>query len=562
MNHANLLDCTLRDGAYLIDKRFGTDNIIGITEGLVKSKVDFIEIGFLQNEGFGEGKTVYLNSADAARFVPEDKGNCRFTVLADCSRYDVKNLDVRRADSIDAVRECFFKHECEKAMENCRLIKQKGYLCFVQPVDIMGYADKELLALVDEVNEIEPYCISIVDTFGSMYQEDLHRVIELLHHNLEPSIKIGFHSHNNMQLSNALSQEFLRLTAGKREVVIDGTLSGMGRGAGNTPTELIAQYMVAKLHAGYDMDALLDVIDTYMDNIRSRCSWGYNTSYFVAGYYSAHVNNIAFLTAKNSIRSKDIRYILNKVGAVARKRYDYDLLEKTYVEYLGANIDDKQAIEDLTEVIKGKEVLILVPGNTLKVKKESINRFIETYNPLIIAVNVIPEDIKIDYLYMSNIKRYEYWSKIKTFADVKKIVTSNIPEDAVNCTYRVSFTRFVRLGYEHMDNSTLMLLWMLDLMKPSSVYLAGFDGYDPYKESNYYSTSMELSSAQNNAVAINSEIMEMLDDYMNNRQGKDIPITFVTFSRFAKVEGMRSLWKTDEYIKEMENQKTDEKLLS
>ena len=66
---------------------------------------------------------------------------------------------------------------------------------------------------------------------------------------MSSSIRIGFHSHNNMQLSNALSQEFVRITQGKREVVVDATLSGMGRGAGNTPTELIVQYMVDKFSA-------------------------------------------------------------------------------------------------------------------------------------------------------------------------------------------------------------------------------------------------------------------------------------------------------------------------
>lgn len=83
MRHARLLDCTLRDGAYLIDKQFGNETIIGIIENLVKAKIDFIEIGFFQDEGAGDGKTVYKNSADAKRFIPEDKQGCLFTVLAE-----------------------------------------------------------------------------------------------------------------------------------------------------------------------------------------------------------------------------------------------------------------------------------------------------------------------------------------------------------------------------------------------------------------------------------------------------------------------------------------------
>ena len=307
IKHVKMLDCTLRDGAYLIDKEFGDNTIHGMIEGLVKAKMDFIEIGFFQNDGFGEGKTVYRNSADAKRFIPEKKNGCQFTVLADYSRFSVENLDECTPDSIDAVRECFFKHERYDAIEACKVIKSKGYKLFVQPVDILGYTDQEILEFIQLVNEVEPYCISIVDTFGSMYQEDLHRIFELINHNLVPTCKMGFHSHNNMQLSSALSQEFIRMSIGKREVVIDGTINGMGRGAGNTATELVAQYLVSRFNYSYDIDAILDVIDDYMDNIRTRCSWGYTTPYFVAGCYSAHVNNISYLLKKNSIHSKDIR---------------------------------------------------------------------------------------------------------------------------------------------------------------------------------------------------------------------------------------------------------------
>ena len=193
MKHVKLLDCTLRDGAYLIDKRFGDETIHGIINGLVQAKVDIIEIGFFQDEGFGEGKTVFKNSADAKRFVPKEKSGCLFTVLADYSRFSMENLDDCSPDSIDAVRECFFKHERFDAIEACKEIKRKGYKVFVQPVDILGYSDIELVELLERVNDVEPYCLSIVDTFGSMYQEDLHRVFEIINHNLIPGCRIGFH---------------------------------------------------------------------------------------------------------------------------------------------------------------------------------------------------------------------------------------------------------------------------------------------------------------------------------------------------------------------------------
>lgn len=539
MGQAQLLDCTLRDGAYLIDKKFGDQTIHGIIHGLVQSKMDYIEIGFFQDDGFGEGKTVFRNSQDAKRFIPEDKGNSEFSVLADYSRFSVENLDECLGDSITVVRECFFKKERYGAIEACRKIKEKGYKVFVQPVDILGYTDAELIELIELINPLEPYCVSIVDTFGSMYEEDLQRVYSILNHNLVSSSKIGFHSHNNMQLSNALSQSFLRMSHGKRQVVVDGTLSGMGRGAGNTPTELIAQYMVAKLGYNYDMDALLDVIDGYMDNIRTRCTWGYSTAYFIAGAYSAHVNNIAYLTQKNSIRSKDIRYILNKIGVLPRKRYDYDLLEKTYMEYLQSEVDDRGALQELGQVLAGRNVVVMAPGKTSAQYSEEIQRYISSQDGLVITVNFLHDQIQSDFVYISNVKRYQYWNTSAEFRAARKIVTSNIAS-AVNAENAsvVSFTKLIKCGWENLDNSTIMLLRLLDLLNVGSIALAGFDGYSYHADGslNYANKFLELSNVKVNPMELNDEIESMFVDYLNTRLHQ-IPVQFITPSRFEVLLG-------------------------
>ena len=111
MSYAQILDCTLRDGGYLVDKKFGEENIQGIINGLVNTGIDIVEIGFLQNEGFGDGKTVFLNSKEAEKYIPQEKGNSIFAAFADYSRYDIDNLDEYTGKSFSAVRACFFKHE-------------------------------------------------------------------------------------------------------------------------------------------------------------------------------------------------------------------------------------------------------------------------------------------------------------------------------------------------------------------------------------------------------------------------------------------------------------------
>ena len=284
--HAKLLDCTLRDGAYLIDKRFGDEYINGIIRGLIDADVDIIEIGFFQDEGFGEGKTVFKNGRDARKFIPDDKGNTMFTVLADFSRYSASNLDECTGDSVDAVRACFFKKERKDVLEFCREIKRKGYKLFVQPVDILGYSDTELIDLLNDINEIEPYCLSIVDTFGSMYVEDLHRVFSLIDHNLVQSSLIGFHSHNNMQMSSALSQEFLRLSYGLRKVIVDATISGMGRGAGNCSMENLMGFL---RNPKFNIYPVLQFIEKHILPLKQNgIVWGYDLQYLMTGILNQH----------------------------------------------------------------------------------------------------------------------------------------------------------------------------------------------------------------------------------------------------------------------------------
>ena len=535
MKHGKILDCTLRDGAYLVDKKFGDVVINGIINGLVKSKIDIIEIGFLQDEGCAEGKVVYENSKNAEKYVPDNKGDSQFAVLADFSRYSIDKLDNYSGKSFDIVRECFFKQERYEAIEVCKKIKEKGYKLFIQPVDILGYSDKELLEFITMVNEVEPYCLSIVDTFGSMYQEDLHRIFELINHNLVPGCKIGFHSHNNMQLSSSLSQEFLRMTINKRKVVIDGTIYGMGRGAGNTPTELIAQYMVSQWGYNYNLDTILDLIDDYMDNIMSKCTWGYNAPNFIAGCYSAHVNNVKYLTQKNSIRSKDIRYILNKIGELPRKRYDYDLLEKTYIEYLEANVDDTTVVEKLKNEFCGRNILVLIPGVSVSKEIHKINSYIKDKKPIIVSVNFLHEEVEVDYIYLNNLKRFNYWKNNKSFMKQKKIIASNITTKPHDSTENiVSFTRLIKCGWEHMDNSALMLLRLLDDLEVGSIGIAGFDGYSFYaldNMCNYVMEDLELANVMENPVKLNNEIFSMLKNYKETRKS-NCEINFITQSKF------------------------------
>jgi 4-hydroxy 2-oxovalerate aldolase len=537
-----LLDCTLRDGGYLVGKRFSGGVTRGIIDGLTNAGVNYVEIGFLQDDYSNEESVVFKNSAMARKYIPADRKNTVYTAFADYSRYSVSNLDEYDGKSFDAVRACFFHGERGGAMDFSRAIKEKGYRLFMQPAAILKYSHRELLDLIDEVNKILPESIGIVDTFGSMYIDDLHAIFSLLHHNLDPNIKIDFHSHNNMQMSSALSQTFLTTAQNKRGAIVDSTLTGMGRGAGNCPTELIVQFMNSKLGKHYNLDIILDLIDTYLSSIQSSVHWGYSVSAFLAGAFSAHVNNVTYLSNKASLRSQDIRYILNRLTREERSRYFYDRLDELYRERFNSDIDDTGDMKRLKSLIAGKTVLIVAPGGSASNEKDRINRFIAKTSPVVISVNFIPKGIKTDYIYFNNARRFDFWSGKtcgETAAETKSIITSNVRTKNDN-GYVISLLRLIKSGWNNFDNSVIMLLRLIDFLDAKEVALAGFDGFSE-RGNNYAETDLEKPESLD-ASQKNIEIERMFKYFLNEKKtGK---VYFITPSYFDRSEKL-SKYKED-----------------
>ena len=535
MKHVHILDCTLRDGGYLIDSQFGNTAIKGIISGLTESGTDVIECGFLKDEPHQNGSTIFNHAEQIRRFLPADRRQASYVCLADFSRYTIDNLEPYDGTSIDGVRACFFKNERYDVIEFCRKIVEKGYKLYIQPVDILGYQDAELLELIHMINDLEPYAFSIVDTFGSMYREDLQRVFHLVHHNLWATAKIDFHSHNNLQMSFSLAQDFIEMSQGLRDVVVDSSMAGMGRGAGNTNTELVMQYMNRKYSSGYDIDIVLDLIDNYIDGFHNHYKWGYSIPYFLAGSHSAHVNNISYLSSKAGIASRDINFLLNRLDVADRKRYDYDLLEKTYLEYQNTHCDDEETIQTLRDILSKRKILILLPGHSIVEYRNQILQYCDKEKPIVISVNLLSSDYPIHYAYFSNKNRYQYWQSATLFGEYKKIVTSNVTTIENHDQFVVDFTRLVKCGWEQLDNSGILLLRLLDLMDVKSIAIAGFDGYSHNSDNqNYVQKAMEKTRNTLNAEMANKDIRSMLQDYMNTRSCH-CPILFITPSHFENV---------------------------
>ncbi|SDA73061.1 4-hydroxy 2-oxovalerate aldolase [Butyrivibrio sp. INlla18] len=335
-----ITDCTIRDGGYLLNKNSDPEFVKGVMKGLADAGIDFVETGFLQTNVTGES-LVYANSVDARKYIPEDKKRTEFLGFCDNSRYSAENLDDYDGNSFKWLRISFAKHEIDDSLDFCKKAQDKGYNVQFNPMDAISYTDKEREELIEKVNEVKPGSMSIVDTFGAMYLEDLIHIFKQMDGLLDKSICIGLHSHDNLGLSCALAETMVILAAeSDRDVIVDGSLYGMGRGAGNASTELLASYLNKNYGANYNIPALLDTIEKYILPLkRNNVVWGYDLPMFICGTEHAHVDNVYHLQ-KQGCEIKDMYHVIGQMEPQQRTRYgkgysktDFSVLDKAYEDY-------------------------------------------------------------------------------------------------------------------------------------------------------------------------------------------------------------------------------------
>lgn len=335
-----ITDCTIRDGGYLLKKNSDPEFVKGVMKGLAEAGIDFVETGFLQTNVTGE-TLVYANSVDARKYLPEDRGRTQFLGFCDNSRYSADKLDPYDGKSFKWLRISFAKHEIDASVEFCRRAQEMGYIVQFNPMDAISYTDEERVELIEKANKVKPGSMSIVDTFGAMYLEDLHRIFKQMNELLDPAIAIGLHSHDNLGLSTALAETMIMLAKNTdRDVIVDGSLFGMGRGAGNASTELLASYLNEHHGANYNIPALLDTIQNFIEPLCEHVHWGYDLPMFVCGTEHAHVDNVYYLQKNTDCTARGMYEVIKTMPIPQRTRYgtgysktDFTNLQAAYDAY-------------------------------------------------------------------------------------------------------------------------------------------------------------------------------------------------------------------------------------
>ncbi len=535
MGEFKLLDCTLRDGAYIVNSMFGDVSIKGLIDKLNKANIDIIECGWLKNDEHKKDSSFYHVISEVNDYVLKPNPDCKYVLMIDWDRYDISLLPTKDEKNIcDSIRVVFPFNHFKEGLNVGKEIKDKGYNVYFQAANTLAYSDDDLKVLAFECNKISPLGISIVDTFGAMYEDDLERIVSVLDKELNENIALGFHSHNNQQLAFSNAIHFMKLLKNsEREAIIDASLCGMGRGAGNATTELVANYLNQKYNGNYDLDVIMDAIDIYMTKYAEKYKWGYSTEYCIAGIYCSHVNNIAYLTKKHKTNARDMRNVIESLSPEDRKKYDYNLLEEKYIQNQSRVCDDSLAIDKLKKDLSDK-VLLIAPGKSIIKEEKKIKDFIDQNKDVVtISVNALNSIYDSDFLFLTNTARYDY-ARIAykdKYNSLKRILLSNIKTSADEGDYIVQYDKAIKRGWEHFDNAVICALRLLSFLDTKEVYLSGFDGFKGTYNESYADESLPTVNPGKEWEELNEEIKDMFEDV--KKYSNDMKINFITESIFA-----------------------------
>ena len=338
-----LLDCTLRDGGYINNWQFGYDNIKKSIRKIEQSHIDILEIGFLKNEPYSKDRTVFNSIRQIKALIPEKKNNIDYAAMIEVvNPIPLDMIEDHTEDGVDIIRVIVWKtkHDekgnvvdaLQEGFNYCKGIVEKGYKLCVQPARVDQYTDDEFKKMLKLFAKINPYAIYIVDSWGTQSAEQIMHYASIADEVLDKKVAIGYHGHNNMMQAFGNAVEFAK-ELGTRNIIIDASIYGIGRGAGNLNTEIITKYMNEQYHTNYDVAPMIELYELYIKGIYQKHIWGYCIPYFLTATYNCNPNYGEYYGIEKNMNAMEIEKVIKLISEDDRIQYSKEKAERYLTRY-------------------------------------------------------------------------------------------------------------------------------------------------------------------------------------------------------------------------------------
>jgi len=282
-----ILDCTIRDGGLMNDHRFGDETVKAVYTTCVEAGIDYMEVGYMHSKRIfspaDHGAWKYCVEDDIRRIVGDNDTSLKLSAMVDAEKSDFRE-DVLPFDQsvLDLIRVATYIHQIPLALDMIKDANDKGYETTVNLMAVSTVPEVELDKALELLSRSEVGTIVIVDSFGALYSEQIHFLVEKYLGYAEPTGKqVGIHTHNNQQLAFANTIEAIIKGANR----LDASMAGLGRGAGNCPIELLVGFLHnPKLR----LRPILECIQQHIEPMRESLMWGFDTPYMLTGMLNQH----------------------------------------------------------------------------------------------------------------------------------------------------------------------------------------------------------------------------------------------------------------------------------
>jgi 4-hydroxy 2-oxovalerate aldolase len=279
-----VIDCSVRDGGLMNKWQFDDSFVCKVYNALTESGVDYMEIGYLSSESaFSRdevGPWKFCAEADIQRIVGDGEKKIKLSAMADIGRIDYDDIPGASESSLDMIRVACYAHQVDKGIDLAHHCIDKGYETTINLMAVSTVGLRELDEALDDLGKSKVPIIYLVDSFGAFYSEDIETLSKKYMERL-PGKTIGIHCHNNQQL--AFANTISAIISGIN--YLDGSLYGIGRGAGNCPLELLISFLK---NPKFKVRPLIEAIEAEILPWAEKIDWGYYIPYMITGTMNQH----------------------------------------------------------------------------------------------------------------------------------------------------------------------------------------------------------------------------------------------------------------------------------
>ena len=309
-----VLDCTIRDGGLINNYHFSDDFVKAVYAATAAAGVDYMEIGkkLCESDEYTRekyGKWNFCDEEDIKSVVESYNGDYHPTlaVMYDVMRVDTDSLAPADQSVIGMIRTACYVHQIDAGLDLVKRCKDQGYETTLNIMAPSAAIEKDLIEGLQEINEVaEVDFLYFVDSYGAFYSEQISSYLKLYRENA-PDKQLGFHAHNNQQLAFANTQQCIIEGVN----LLDATVNGIGRGAGNCNLELLLNFLK---NPKFDVRPLYKVIQEYLVPLRREIEWGFNDIYGISGHLNQHPRAAMKLRGNNKEKDNCYDFLIECLG--------------------------------------------------------------------------------------------------------------------------------------------------------------------------------------------------------------------------------------------------------